>query len=420
MPQSEIGSFEGYITKVFRFTANLGLLSDKRVFPRKSISDIFSACFYGSVFRTKSIVSISEESREGCLTHRVGSISHDTIQYGLDHLEVASVQEFWNSLNRRAKRNGMFREGEFGDHMVGVLDCIEVYSSYKSQCTRCQKRHVTKSENKVKKKVSQYYHRVVVLTLVGYDFPVPIGMEVMKRGEGEISCALRLLKRLVDQLGKRFLDIIIGDAAYCTPRFFNQCEKMGLVPGAVLKKNQLDLLQTAMAEKKQSQPIEKRKGNKERLKLWDLPNVIWDTADRDVRVIYAEREVWGKADETSDQTGSKEAWVDKKRVFAFSKEMDHLPAQLLYKIGIHRWDIDADLFMNMTQHWHLKHKTLHFENAYENILSIRLIAYMLFMFFFHRHINSRRKNKIKSYLQMARRIYRSACQYHLPKDILLE
>jgi len=43
------------------------------------------------------------------------------------------------------------------------------------------------------------------------------------------------------------------------------------------------------------------------------------------------------------------------------------------------------------------------------MLSIKLMAYMVFMFFFFRHINSRRKKKIKSYIQMARMLYRHAC-----------
>jgi hypothetical protein len=76
--------------------------------------------------------------------------------------------------------------------------------------------------------------------------------------------------------------------------------------------------------------------------------------------------------------------------------------------------------MDMVKHWHLKHKTLHFTNAYENMLSIRLIAYFVFMFFFHRHINSRRKEKIKSYIKMARMLYRSACANPVPEIILLE
>jgi hypothetical protein len=113
-------------------------------------------------------------------------------------------------------------------------------------------------------------------------------------------------------------------------------------------------------------------------------------------------------------------WVDKKKVFVFSKEINHLPSEVVYSIGRHRWDIDAKIFMDMVKHWHLKHKTLHFKNAYENMLSIRLIAYFVFMFFFFRHINSRRKKKIKTYIQMAIILYRSACTNLEPEIFLLE
>jgi hypothetical protein len=141
----------------------------------------------------------------------------------------------------------------------------------------------------------------------------------------------------------------------------------------------------------------------------------------DVNVKPIENDAKNKKNKQEDEDEEKE-WTDKKRVFAFSKRMDHLSTELVYKIGIHRWDIDADLFMDMTKHWHLKHKTLHFEKALENLLSIRLIAYMVFMFFFYRHINARRgkNNKIKSTLKMARRLYRAACQNLYPEVILLE
>lgn len=410
-----VKSFEHYISKVFGFYANLRLLKDSRDCPAIDISKVFTGCFYGSSFRLKSISSIEEETREGSLSKRVGAISDDTIKYGLNHLDIESVQNVWYSSSKRAKRNGMFRDGIFDDYIVGVLDGIEVYSSYNRQCPRCLKRKVNTSKGET----LQYYHRAVVLTLVGNDFPVPIGLELMKPGEGEVACALRLLKRIVQHLGKRFVDIVIGDAAYCTPRFFKECEKIGIVPGAVLKENQADLLENAVDQKKKSRPCLQRKEKKEMLKLWDLAEVFWDTADRDVRVVYAARKVWEKVDGKAIGD-AKKRWVDKKRVFAFSKRIDHLSASVIYKIGIHRWDIDACLFMDMVKHWHLKHKTLHFENAYENILSIRLISYMLFMFFFHRHINSRRKNKITSYSQMARRLYRSACQNQMPQIILLE
>jgi len=115
-------------------------------------------------------------------------------------------------------------------------------------------------------------------------------------------------------------------------------------------------------------------------------------------------------------------WEKKKKVFVFSEKINYLPSEVVYSIGRHRWDIDATLFMDMAKNWHLKHKTLHFENAYENMLSIRLISYILFMFFHIRHINSRRKNqnKIKSYIEMARVLYRSACCNLESEIILLE
>ena len=452
--------------------------NDNRKDPDIDIQNIFLGYYFGSVLRMKATSTIEEESRSGVLKKRVGDISDDTIGYGLDHLAVESLQKGWYMLARRAKRNGMLRDSPFHDYIVGVFDGIETYSSYSEHrhCARCLSREV---ETNLGKKI-QYYHRAVVLTLVGYDFPIPIGLEMMKKGEDEVNCALRLLKRIVKNLGVRFLDVVICDALYCNPNFFAECEKLGIHAGAVLKNNQENLLESAHWQKKVTSPViaTETDKEKEKLKLWDLGEVFWDTADQDVRVIWADREVWEKEkvgkkgkkgkkkkegrkgkkgqkgdkddkgdkgdkgdkekrmkrekDKNEDGSGSGSGmsksqsphlqwhWVNKKNVFAFSKKIDHLPSEVVYSIGRHRWDIDAKAFMDMVKHWHLKHKTLHFENAYENMLSIRLIAYFIFNFFFYRHINSRRKKKITSYTQMAKMLYRSGCRNLEPEIFLLE
>lgn len=461
---SLISSFENYSNKVFGIGNLLDLLKDSREDPQISIGKIFMACYYGFSFRLKSFFSIEEESRYGNLRRRVGPISDDTLSYGLAHLCPESLQALWTMVSKKAKRNGMFRNSPFCDYIVGVIDLIEVYSSYNIECDHCLKRRVQTSQGE---KI-QYYHRVAVLTIVGFDFPFPIGLEMMKPGEDEVSCGLRLLERLVSNLGRRFLDILIGDAGYCTPRFFKGCSKLGIIPGAVLKDNQENLLESAEAQMKGSEPTLQQDGKRERVKVWDLNSVCWDTADDDVRVIYAQREVLEKNYHIAKQkkkkkrkppankrvpkkddrkiTAKKEKlstkdvlaktahlnkkerkrerakkeWVEKKRVYVFSKELDHLPTEIIYNVGIHRWDIDADLFMNMTKHWHLKHKALHLENAYENMLRLRFISYALFMSFFTRLINSRRKNKISSPLAMARILYGSACENLLPEYVLLE
>lgn len=411
---SLIYSFEKYCFKVFRLAAFLGLLEDARKGPDIDIKNIVLGCLYAAALRIKAISAIEEETREGVLKKRIEPISDDTIAYGLEHLVTQSLQLGWYMLAKWAKRNGMLRLNSFHDYIVGVLDGIETYSSYKRHCDNCLTRKVTTKKGEK----TQYYHKSVVLTLVGYDFPIPIGLEMIRKGENEVSCGLRLLHRIVENLGKRFLDILIADAFYCTPHFFEECEEMGIIPGAVLKENQENLLESAKAQKKISQPVICQEDDKEKLQLWDMKGILWETADRDVRVIWADREVLER-DEYESKTWK---WEKKKKVFVFSETINHLPSKVVYSIGRHRWDIDAKLFMDMVKHWHLKHKTLHFVNAYENMLSIRLISYLPFMFFQVRHINSRRKNqnKIKSYIEMARMLYRSACCHLEPEIILLE
>jgi hypothetical protein len=438
----------------------LSLLADNRKKPDIDIKKIFNGYYYGSVLRMKATSTIEQETRDGVLNKRVGDISDDTIGYGLDHLDVESIQKGWYMLARRSKRNGMLRNSPFHDYIVGVFDGIETYSSYNRHCPGCLTREIDTNIG-IK---TQYYHRAVVLVLVGYDFPIPIGLEMMKKGEDEVKCALRLLKRIVENLGVRFLDIAICDALYCTPDFFAECKKLGIISGAVLKGNQENLLESALAQKKVTTPVIEIEAAKEKLKLWDFGEVFWDTADQDVRVIWADREVWEKErvgkkrkkkkkgekgemgemgemskkgkkmktekekekEKDEDEMNKSQSrhlqwhWAKKKNVFAFSKDINHLPPGIVYSIGRHRWDIDAKIFMDMVKHWHLKHKTLHFEHAYENMLSIRLISYLVFMFFFFRHINSRRKKKIKLYIDMVKMLYRSACSNLEPEFILIE
>jgi hypothetical protein len=408
---STITSFEAYSKKVFHFDDFLSSLCDERINPPISIQSITNALFLSSAFRIKAISTIEFECRSGILKKKIGPISDDTFGYGLAHLSADLLREKWRTIQKVWKRNGMLKNNPFNDWMIGVLDCIEISSSYERHCPRCMVRHITKDG----RDVEQYYHRASILILVGFEFPIPVDMELMRPGEEEVSCGLRLLKRVVEQLGVRFIDAVIGDAFYCKPKFFHGCRNLGLCAGAVLKENQQNLLESSQVMREHSEPFifdHNEKG--EYTKVWELKNVFWDTADMDVRVIWAEKRVCGKIGTGKQKTSG---LLDKKNVFVFCKEMDALPAHILYKISCHRWDIDATFFQDFTKNWHLKHPTLHFENAFENMIIMRLIAYSIFMFFFFRHINSRRKIKIPSFIQLARMLYQSACAIWLADKV---
>jgi hypothetical protein len=133
---SNIYNFDRYSAKVFKIGDFVSLLKDNRKNPDIDIKKIFIGYYYGSVLRMKATSTIEKETRDGVLKKRVGDISDDTLGYGLDHLDVESIQKGWYMLARRAKRNGMLRDSPFHDYIVGVFDGIEIYSSYNRHCPR--------------------------------------------------------------------------------------------------------------------------------------------------------------------------------------------------------------------------------------------------------------------------------------------
>ena len=147
---SQISYFEKYISKVFKINNFLLNFNDLRDNPDIDIQNIILGYLYSSAFRIKATSAIEAETREGVLIKRVGGISDDTIGYGLDRLTIRSTRNSWNMLSKISKRNGMLRDNPFHDYIVGIFDGIEVYKSYKSECSGCLTRKIeTKKGEKI-------------------------------------------------------------------------------------------------------------------------------------------------------------------------------------------------------------------------------------------------------------------------------
>ena len=404
---SRIRQFEVYVRKVFRWPEFLSGLQDRRNQPRIPLPNVICALIYGTIFRQRALAEIERECRQGFLKRRVGPCSDDTLSYALDHLDPDSLRDGWHQLSRLIKRNGMIRSGLFGSLVVGVLDGIETLSSFHRHCPSCLERRVTVKEKDGSRTVVQYYHRSVVLCLIGYDFPIPLELEPLRPGEGEVDCALRLLSRVRKTLGSRFLDGVVADSLYCSPAFFAGCADLDIAAAAVLKANQPSLLAEALQLKTMSPASLKTDSDRESVLIWDLPQVDWVTADQDVRVILAERTRKKMPDRRPEEREKYARNV--LNAFVFSADWPTLPTLTAFNIGRHRWDVDAALFQDLTLNWNLKHPTAHFDTAYLNILMIRLIAYLLAMSFFWRHINSRRNTPL-SPLRLSALLYQGAAQ----------
>ena len=134
----------------------------------------------------------------------------------------------------------------------------------------------------------QYYHRIVVVAVVSTPFPIPLGLRFQKNGEGEVACALALLQDLDHQLGRRFLDVLVGDALYLQAPFVKEVERLGLVWAFTLKENQPDLLREAERLTQESPTGVHTEPGRE-IRYWHLPEVDWPVADRLVQVVKTVR-----------------------------------------------------------------------------------------------------------------------------------
>ena len=237
--------FEAYLDKVFGFSDLVSALPEGRQFPQHAWKKVFDAVFLGAAMQIPSLLQIEAECHDGALAKRIGPISDDTIGYSLERQSPEPVFALSCEIARRLKRNGVLRsdwsrgwwlrrsmESKSAVRLPGVA--MPVWSG------RVQ--HKVNGEMRTD---IQYYHRIVVVVLVSTSFPIPLGVRFQKNGEGEVACALALLQDLVDQLGRRFLDVLVGDALYLQAPFVKEVERLGLVWAFTLKENQPELLREA-------------------------------------------------------------------------------------------------------------------------------------------------------------------------------
>jgi len=95
------------------------------------------------------------------------------------------------------------------------IDGHELFSSRSRCCAKCLKRKVTVRG----KEVIEYYHRIVVCHLVGFDLALPLDLEPILPGEGEVIAAKRLqiwmkqepkLKRRFEELSNQLVQLSRG------------------------------------------------------------------------------------------------------------------------------------------------------------------------------------------------------------------
>jgi hypothetical protein len=400
--------FEAYLDKVFGFSDLVTALPEGREFPQHPWKKVFDAVFLGAAMQIPSLLQIEAECRDGALAKRIGPISDDTIGYALERQSPAPVFALSCEIARRLKRNGVLRSEWSRGLVVAAVDGIEICSSFVRCCDACMEREIQHKVNGEMRTDIQYYHRIVVVALVSTPFPIPLGLRFQKNGEGEVACALALLQDLDEQLGRRFLDVLVGDALYLQAPFVKEVERLGLIWAFTLKENQPELLREAERFTQESPTGVHTESGRE-IRYWHLPQVDWPVADRLVRVVktvriqHRRRVTVGEKD--GHRTKSKAAAPQQSTNFyATNFDLGSISPLFIHQFSRSRWRIDTEVFQTITTDCHLKHPAVHQTTALVVLTMIRFLAYTLSLVFYHRQVRSHARRKCETFHEFAKRI----------------
>lgn len=257
------------------------------------------------------------------------------------------------------------------------------FPSRKRHCRGCLERTLTVDGNSV----TEYYHQGVVCHLTGYDLALPLDVEMLEPGEGEVAAAQRLLSRVFVKFPRLF-DAVLGDALYCEAGFFNFCLDHGKDVVAVLKGDDRHLKRDAHLRFSQMSPSVWTERHRQ-IRAWDLDDLTTMTGvDRPVRVLHSHEE-WTTRQQVSqglELTKQESDWF-----WATTIASRRLPTRQLWKAGHSRWDIENDAFNTLTQRWGLDHCFKHSPRAILNFVLTVLIVYILVQSFYQRNLKPIRR-----------------------------
>ena len=398
--------FEAYLDKVFHWSARVATMPEGRQSPRLPWKKVWDAVFLGTAVQIPSLHRLEAECQNGVLAERIGALSEDTLRYALQRQDPAEVFALGCEVARRLKRNGVLHSDWARGRLVAAVDGIEICSSYVRCCDACMEREMEHKVEGQMRKDMQYYHRIVAVVLVSSPFPIPLGIRFQKKGESEVACAMALLRELDQQLGRRFLDVVVADALYLQQGFVHAVESLNLEWVISLKENQPELL--AEAQRLTLGPAEATLPSaQEDLQLWHAPEVYWPVADRSLRVVKTLRirelrRVQVIREEGRKKKAKQAVLQESTNYYASNLELGSIPPSFLHELGRSRWRVDTEVFQTLTTQAHLKHPSVHQTCALVVLTMIRVLAYTLGLVFYHRQVVSHARQTPPSFTEMAR------------------
>lgn len=406
---SRLSQFEHYCQKRFQLSLLAAGLTDRRARPKIPARPVVLSLILGEVAHIPSFLQLQEETKQSPWQRWMGygaPISHDTFGYVSERLDPEQLRRAVRWINRQLKRGKAFESNKINGLLCVSLDANEQFCSDHRCCEHCLVREVScKNARGQEVKKTQYYHKQVYAQLSGPQLSVILDFEPMRQGEEECAAALRLLRRLRAEYGRRFFDVVVVDSWYAKGPFLKAVvEELGWPVVAVLKQERYEIYQEALALSRNQPPDQVVERDGRRVEVWDVRSLrLSESYEAPVRVVRA-RERWEQRQQRGEQWRREEK--EQNWLWVVAGDLDGYEGAVIRDIGHSRWKIENHAFGQLTQHWHLSHCPHHHPVAVVALLWIKILAFTLFGAFAILHGKLVRLGKI-TFQELRKQIYRS-------------
>jgi hypothetical protein len=308
--------------------------------------------------------------------------SADELGYQTERIDLHSLREVLAHIYSRLMRNKVLQP--ILGWRVAAVDGHEIGCSYKRCCRQCLTRQVeVKGETR-----TQYYHRIVVLELLGEHYRLLLDAELIRLGEDEVAAATRMTERVLARFPRSF-DILTADALYAQAPLFNLLLAHGKEVLTVLKDERRDLFVDSQALFRQ-QPAHIVHDGPTTARQWDVDGFTsWPQVDQPVRVVRSLESTKGR-----ERIGSQ--WIHSEKqhdwVWVGTPSQQMIPTASIVRFGHARWQVENQGFNELVNDWHADHYFHHHPVSIVAVWLILFIAHAVFHAFVGRNLKPQMKS----------------------------
>jgi DDE family transposase len=260
-----------YVAQCLRLKSYLRFPGDGRTEGRIPAAALLWALLMGALLRRATFAGIEALvcSRARRSLEVSQSFGDDALSYFTARLDPVATRRAAVTAVRQAKRHKAFDDCRF----IGLaLDGTSAGRSREKHCDLCRP-----YRNK-QREILGYHHNLVLISVVGTGLTLPLDVEPYGPGDSEYNAARRLLRRTVQNTGRRFADYVVADGEFARAPFLHDAGDQGLYVVACLKNNLPELFAAAQKRFRRQPPHQVFRQGKDRVEIWDADDFDpWET-----------------------------------------------------------------------------------------------------------------------------------------------